>query len=102
MSEETTSNAGLFLAAVATFALFDVASVASPYLRARLPAVPLGTILAYALLAALALSLAFLVGTLAFAVRARRFPSAGDLVRATLALFLVALHLGLLARTLLR
>ncbi|HUK65541.1 MAG TPA: hypothetical protein VLV17_01850 [Anaeromyxobacteraceae bacterium] len=98
MPGEAKKGARLFLASVLAFALFDLGSLASPRLKELFPAAPVGAILAYALLGALALALAFLFGTLSFALRARRLPKGVELVRASLALFVVVLHLGLLVR----
>jgi len=90
------SGGGLFLAALLAFVLFDLASLLSPRLSPLVPALPLPAVLAYALLGAFALALAFLTGTVAAALRARRLPPAGELLRAGFTLLVVAVHLTLL------
>ena len=84
----------LFLAAVLTFALIDLVFMVGPQLG--LPMARLAPFMAYALLAAFALALA-VVATIALGTwRARRAPTPLEVLRGTVALLLVALHVALI------
>jgi hypothetical protein len=84
----------LFLSSVVTFVLVDFVFLAGPQLS--LPMARIAPVMAYALLAGFALSLAVIASVALGAWRARSAPSAIELLRGSVALILVALHAALL------
>ena len=90
--------AGLFWAALLAFALVDLALLALPRLAVLLSPGGAAQALAYLILAAVALALAWLAAVVAAAVRERRAPRAPDLLRAALLVALLAGHAVLILR----
>ncbi len=90
------AGAGLFLSSVLGFALCDLAFLAAPKLPPSLPMARVAPALAFALLGAFALSLAFVAVIVLGAVRSRRMPATSDLFRASTTLLLTLLHAALL------
>jgi protein-S-isoprenylcysteine O-methyltransferase Ste14 len=84
----------LFLAAVLTFALVDLALIAGA--RLSLPMSRVAPLLAYALLGAFALAFAVMASIALGAWRARSAPDLGDVIRGSVVLLLVLLHALLL------
>ena len=85
----------IFWAGVLAFIVFDLAAVVGGALVESVPLRAAAPVLAYVLLAACALSLAFFSGVVITAVRTRRAPGAGDALRAVVALALVLAHAAL-------
>lgn len=84
----------LFLATVMTFALVDLAFMAGPQLS--LPMARLAPVLAYAMLGGFALALAVVASIAVGAWRARSAPTPLEVLRGSVALLLVALHVALI------
>lgn len=86
----------LFWVAVGAFLLSDAANLAVPQLAANLDADLVHKVLAYLLLGAFAIAFAYVAATGVLWARTRRAPARGDLVRASVALLLIAAHAGLI------
>lgn len=84
----------LFLATVMTFVAVDFVFLMGPKLS--LPMARLAPVFAYVLLAGFALALAVIASVAVGAWRARAAPSAIEVLRGFVALFLVAIHVALL------
>ena len=84
----------LFLATVLAFVLVDAAFLAGPQLS--LPMARIAPVLAYALLGGFALALAVIASIALGAWRARSAPTALDVLRGSVALLLVVLHVTLI------
>ncbi len=84
----------LFLASVMTFVAVDFVFLVGPQLS--LPMARIAPVMAYALLAAFALALAVIASIAIGAWRTRSAPNALELLRGSVALILVVLHVALL------
>jgi Na+-driven multidrug efflux pump len=85
---------GLFWAGLLAFALVDLAMLGG--LHRAVASAP--QLLAYALIAAFALALAYTTAVASLAIGRRKVPPLGDALRAGLLLVLAAGHLALIAR----